>query len=311
VRLRRSCLAVPGSSPRMLEKARTLEPDQVFIDLEDAVAPEEKNDETRHRVVEALRGEWRARTRGVRINGVATRWCWRDVVEVVRGAGEHLDFLMIPKVHDASHVHFVDHLLTQLELELGLTPGRIGLELQIESAHGAVKIHEIAAASPRAETLIFGPGDYAADLGIPQLTVGAIERDYPGDQWHYIVSRIVNAARARGLQAIDGPYAQIRDIPGLLEVAQRSRLLGMDGKWALHPDQIAPLNELYRPSQAQLDRAHAIVEAYRVATERDRRGALMFGGEMIDEATRKMAEQVVARGQAAGMEPTPAAGTPS
>ena len=132
---------------------------------------------------------------------------------------------MIPKVHDASHVHFVDHLLTQLELELGLPPGRIGLELQIESAHGAVKIHEIAAASPRAETLIFGPGDYAADLGIPQLTVGAIERDYPGDQWHYIVSRIVNAARARGLQAIDGPYAQIRDPTGW------SRSHGARGCW--------------------------------------------------------------------------------
>jgi citrate lyase subunit beta/citryl-CoA lyase len=304
MQLRRSCLAVPGSSPRMLEKARTLQADQVFLDLEDAVAPDEKNDETRHRVAEALRGEWAAKTKVVRINGVATRWCWRDIVEVVRGAREHLDCLMIPKVHDASHVHFVDHLLTQLELELDLEPGRIGLELQIESGHGCVKIEEIAAASPRAQTLIFGPGDYAANLGIPQLTVGAIEEGYPGDQWHYVCARIVNTARAYGLQAIDGPYAQVRDPAGLAEVARRSRLLGMDGKWALHPDQIEVLNETYRPSQEQFELAIAILDAYRVATEQDRRGAVMFRGEMIDEASRKMAEQVEAAGRAAGLQPS-------
>ncbi len=306
MRLRRSCLAVPGSNARMLEKARSLPADQVFLDLEDAVAPDEKNDATRRQVAEALRGEWRAATKAVRINGVATGWCWRDVVEVVSGAREHLDCIMVPKVHDASHVHFVDHLLTQLELDLDLEPGGIGLELQIESGHGCVKMEEIAAASPRAQTLIFGPGDYAANLGIPQLTVGAIERGYPGDQWHYVCARIVNTARAYGLQAIDGPYAQIRDAEGFAEVARRSRLLGMDGKWALHPDQIEPLNEIYRPSQEQFDLAVAMLAAYRVATQEERKGAVLFRGEMIDEASRKMAEQVEAAGRAAGLRPTAA-----
>jgi citrate lyase subunit beta/citryl-CoA lyase len=294
----------------MLEKARTLPADQVFLDLEDAVAPLEKNDETRQNIVEALALHWTARTKVVRVNGVATRWCWRDVTYVVAGAGAHLDCIMIPKVHDASHVHFVDHLLTELELDLGLESGRIGLELQIETGHGAVKMEEIAAASPRSEALIFGPGDYAANLGVPQLTVGAIEAGYPGDQWHYINARIVNTARAYGLQAIDGPYAAIRDLDGFAEVARRSRLLGMDGKWALHPGQIELLNEIYSPSQEQFDLACAILDAYRVATEEDHKGAVMFNGEMIDEASRKMALQVAAAGRAAGMAPTAKAGSP-
>ena len=306
MRLRRSCLAVPGSNPKMLAKARSLPTDQVFLDLEDAVAPNEKTDATRQNIVDALRHDWVAKTRAVRINGVTTRWCWRDITYVVEGAGAALDCIMIPKVHDASHVHFVDHLLTQLELDLGLEQGRIGLELQIETGHGCVKMEEIAAASRRAETLIFGPGDYAANLGIPQLTVGQIERDYPGDQWHYINARIVNTARAYGLQAIDGPYAQIRDAEGFAEVARRSRLLGMDGKWALHPDQIPVLNAIYSPAQEQFDLAVRILEAYRVATDEEGKGAVMFNGEMIDEASRKMALQVEAAGRAAGMTPTAA-----
>ncbi len=308
MRLRRSCLAVPGSSPKMLGKARTLPADQVFLDLEDAVAPSEKTDGTRQQIVDALRGDWVAPTRVVRVNGVATRWCYADISYVVRGAGADLDCIMIPKVHDASHVHFVDHLLTQLELDLELEVGRIGLELQIETGHGCLKMEEIAAASKRAETLIFGPGDYAANLGVPQLTVGAIDTAYPGDQWHYINARIVNTARAYGLQAIDGPYAAIRDLDGFAEVARRSRLLGMDGKWALHPDQIALVNEIYSPDQKQFDLACAILEAYRVATEEEGLGAVMFNGEMIDEASRKMAIQVEASGRAAGMQPTSATG---
>ena len=290
----------------MLAKARTLPADQVFLDLEDAVAESEKTDATRQNIVDALKEQWTARTKVVRINGVATRWCWRDITYVVEGAGVDLDCIMIPKVHDASHVHFVAHLLTQLELDLGLEVGRIGLELQIETGHGTVKMEEIAAASARAETIIFGPGDYAANLGIPQLTVGAIERDYPGDQWHYINARIVNTARAYGLQAIDGPFAAIRDLDGMREVARRSRLLGMDGKWALHPDQITIANEVYSPEQKQFDLAVAILAAYRVATDEEGRGAVMFNGEMIDEASRKMALQVEAAGRAAGMSPTPA-----
>ena len=253
MRLRRSCLAVPGSSPRMLEKARSLPADQVFLDLEDAVAPAEKTDWTRRRVAEALHGEWAARTKVVRVNGVATGWCHRDVIEIVRGAREHLDCIMVPKVHDASHVHFVDHLLTGLESTWPSSPVASAWSCRSRPGTAPAKIEEIAAASPRAETLIFGPGDYAADLGVPQLTVGAVERDYPGDQWHYVCARIVNTARAYGLQAIHGPYAQVHDPEGLAEVARRSRLLGMDGKWALHPDQVAILNDVYRPAQAQVD----------------------------------------------------------
>ena len=301
MRLRRSCLAVPGSSEKMLAKAATLPADMVFCDLEDAVAPLEKNDETRARVVAALTaGPWLAPTRAVRVNDVSTPWCFRDIVAIVSGAGEQLDCIVLPKVTGADQVAFAHHLLSQLELELGLTR-RIGLEVQIEDARGAERIAEIADASDRIETIIFGPGDYAASLGIPSISVGEIDPVYPADQWHYVLCRIVIAARARGLQAIDGPYAAIRDLAGFRETATRSRSLGCDGKWVLHPDQIAIANEVYAPSVEAFARASALLEAYRKATSDDRRGAVMWEGEMIDEASRKMAESVVARGEAAGL----------
>ena len=290
----------------MLEKARTLAADEIFFDLEDAVAPTEKNDKTRQNVVDALcRDGWTAKTRVVRINGVDTQWSWRDITYIVSRAGAQLDCVMIPKVHDASHVHFVDRLLHQLELEHHLEPGRIGLELQIETGRGAVKIEEIASASPRAEALIFGPGDYAANLGIPQLSVGALEENYPGDQWHYICSRIVTTARAYGLQAIDGPYAQIKNPDGLIEVARRARLLGMDGKWAIHPDQIEIVNKMFSPTQKQFDYAIELLDVYRNATDVEARGAVMWRGEMIDEANRKMAAAIEVAGVAAGLKPSP------
>ena len=301
MRLRRSCLAVPGSSEKMLAKAATLPADMVFCDLEDAVAPLEKNDATRAKVVAALTSQpWHAATRVVRVNDVSTPWCFRDIVAIVAGAGEALDCIMLPKVTDADQVGFAHHLLTQLELELGLTR-RIGLEVQIEDARGAERIAEIADASDRIETLIFGPGDYAAALGIPSISVGEIDPDYPADQWHYILCRIVIAARARGLQAIDGPYSAIRDLDGYRETATRSRSLGCDGKWVLHPDQIAIANEVYAPSAEAFERASALLDAYRRATGEERRGAVVWEGEMIDEASRKMAEAVVARGEAAGL----------
>ena len=285
----------------MLAKAATLPADMVFCDLEDAVAPLEKNDETRARVVAALTaGPWLAPTRAVRVNDVSTPWCFRDIVAIVSGAGEQLDCIVLPKVTGADQVAFAHHLLSQLELELGLTR-RIGLEVQIEDARGAERIAEIADASDRIETIIFGPGDYAASLGIPSISVGEIDPVYPADQWHYVLCRIVIAARARGLQAIDGPYAAIRDLAGFRETATRSRSLGCDGKWVLHPDQIAIANEVYAPSVEAFARASALLEAYRKATSDDRRGAVMWEGEMIDEASRKMVESVVARGEAAGL----------
>lgn len=300
-RLRRSCLSVPGSSAKMLAKAPTLPADEVFLDLEDSVALPEKNDKTRQNVVQTLLAEpWLARTRVVRINGVKTRWWVRDLVYVVERAGQVLDCIMLPKVESPSHVHAVDHVLSQLEAELGIDRP-IGIEVQIESPRGLVEIEQIATASPRVETLIFGPGDFAASMGIPQLSVGAIDADYPADQWHYVLFRVVVTARAFGLQAIDGPYAQIRDLDGFEEVARRSRHLGFDGKWALHPDQIEPCNRIYSPTEVEYDRAERILDAL-VQAEGGRLGAVMFEGEMIDEASRKMAEQVAARGRAAGLD---------
>jgi len=284
----------------MLDKAATLRADQVFLDLEDAVAPELKNDATRQLVISALRKDWVASTRVVRVNAVGTPWCLDDLLQVVRGAGTELDCIMVPKVESAAQIHFVAQVLEQLELQGGF--GRaIGIEVQIESPRGLVEIERIAGASPRIETLIFGPGDYAAAAGMPQLTVGAIDGSYQGDLWHYVLSRIVTTARAFGLQAIDGPYAAIHDVDGFREVAHRSRVLGFDGKWALHPDQIGVCNETYAPTQEEFDRAERMVDAYRTATNEHRRGAVVFEGEMIDEASRKMALAVAERGRAAGL----------
>jgi citrate lyase subunit beta/citryl-CoA lyase len=284
-----------------MAKALELPADEVFIDLEDAVAPERKTDGTREQVVAALRsGGWRAATRVVRINGVTTPWCLDDLLKVAGEAGEALHCVMVPKVESASQIHFVATVLEQLERKLGLQQS-IGIEVQIESPRGLVEVERIAAASPRVETLIFGPGDFAAAAGIPQLSVGAIEPDYPGDQWHYALSRIATTARAFGLQAIDGPYTAIRDLSGFREVARRSRLLGFDGKWAVHPDQLAICNETYVPTQEELERAHRILDAYESAVSGHGRGAALFESEMIDEASRKMAMAIVERARAAGM----------
>ena len=206
-RLRRACLAVPGSNEKMLAKAATLEVDAVFLDLEDAVAPLEKTDHTRQRVADALREQsWKAKTKAVRVNAVSTPWCHRDVIHVVLHAGDALDCIMLPKVESPADVNFADRLLSQLEATTDRqTP--VALEVQIESPLGLMNVEAIARSSPRIETLIFGPGDFAASTGMPQLTVGAVDADYGGDQWHYVLWRILIAARANGLQAIDGPYA--------------------------------------------------------------------------------------------------------
>jgi citrate lyase subunit beta/citryl-CoA lyase len=236
----------------------------------------------------------------VRVNGVHTPWCLDDLLVVIGEGGEHLHCVMVPKVESAADVHFVVGVLDQLERKHHRDHA-IGLEVQIESPRGLIAIEEIAGASPRVETLIFGPGDYAAAAGMPQLSVGAVAPDDPGDHWHYVLARIVTTARAFGLQAIDGPYAAIRDPEGFAEVAGRSRLLGFDGKWALHPDQIAVCNEIYAPTRAEFDRAESILTAYQFAHAEESRGAATFEGEMIDEATRKMALAIVERGVAVGM----------
>lgn len=291
----------------MLGKAPTLPADQVFLDLEDAVAPEAK-EEARDNIVQALReGDWQDKTRVVRVNDCTTRWTYRDVITVVEGAGDSLDCIMIPKVQDAGQVAFVDHLITQVEMVKGWEVGRIGLEVQIENAQGLVNAEAILEASPRTETFIFGPGDMAAALRMPSLTVGGIQPDYPGDHWHWVLFTILVYARNAGVQAIDGPYAKIRDTDGYRSAAMRSRALGFDGKWALHPAQVDVANEVYGVRQVDYEKAVDITEAYGVATGTERLGAVMFGQEMIDEATRKLAAVTVQMGERQGVayRPTP------
>ena len=304
MRARRSCLAVPGSNPKFHAKADQSTADQIFLDLEDSVAPGAKV-AARAQVVEALRTyRFAGKVRAVRVNACDTKWCFDDIIAVVEGAGDRLDCLVIPKVEDVDHVHFVAHLLNQLEWKHGLER-RIGLELQIESARGMENINAIAGASDRAEALIFGPGDFSASLRLPELTVGRLQPDYPGDFWHYFLARVVVAARANGLQPIDGPYAQVRDTEGLRTFAQRAAMLGFDGKWALNPAQVDVLNEVFSPRQEDYDKAVAILDAYQNATDVEQTGAVMLGEEMIDEASRKMAAVVAERGKAFGMTARP------
>src|SRR6266487_3406789 len=249
-RARRSCLAVPGSSLKMLGKAQGLPADQVFLDLEDAVAPLAKPD-ARKNIVAALNdGDWGGKIRVVRVNDLTTEWTYRDVIEVVEGAGANLDCIMLPKVQTAEQVHWLDLLLTQIERTVGLPVGRIGIEAQIENAKGLVNVDAIAAASPRVETIIFGPADFMASINMKSLVVGALIPEYPADPYHYILMRILMAARTHDLQAIDGPFLQIRDVDAFREVARRSAALGFDGKWVLHPGQLDAANEVYSPSQA-------------------------------------------------------------
>jgi citrate lyase subunit beta/citryl-CoA lyase len=304
LRSRRSCLAVPGSSPKMLDKAQGLPTDQVFLDLEDSVAPLAKV-EARKNVVAALNdGEWAGKTRVVRVNDWTTTWTYADVIEVVEGAGAQLDCLMLPKVQTAEHVVALDLLLTQIERSTGLEQGRIGIEAQIENALGLVNVDAIAQASPRVETIIFGPADFMASINMRSLVVGEQPSGYDvGDAYHYILMRILMAARA-----IDGPYLQIRDVDGFRRVAARSAALGYDGKWVLHPSQIEVANEVYSPSQDDYDHAELILDAYDWYTSDagGRRGAAMLGDEMIDEASRKMALVIAAKGRAAGLTRTSA-----
>lgn len=307
MRSRRSNLAVPGSSPKMLDKARGLPADQVFMDIEDAVAPLAKP-EARKNIVAALNeGGYDGKVRAVRVNDWTTQWTYADVVEVVEGAGPNLDCIMLPKVQTAEQVVALDLLLTQIEKANGFEMGRIGIEAQIENAMGLTNVDAIAAASPRVETIIFGPADFMASINMKSLVVGEQPPGYDvGDAYHYILMRILMAARAYDKQAIDGPYLQIKDIDGYRRVAGRSAALGFDGKWVLHPGQIDAANEIYSPRQEDYDKAELILDAYDYATSAQggAKGAVMLGDEMIDEASRKMALVVSAKGRAAGMQRT-------
>src|ERR671913_689050 len=304
LRSRRSCLAVPGSSTKMLDKAQGLPADQVFLDLEDAVAPDAKKG-ARKNVVDALvTGDWAGKTRVVRVNDLTTHWTYRDVVTVVEGAGAQLDCVMLPKVRSAAQVAWLDLTLTQIEKTMGYEVGRIGIEAQIENAAGLIAVDEIAFASERIETIIFGPADFMAPLNMRSLVVGEQPTGYDvGDAYHYVLMRILMAARSRGAQAIDGPYLQIRDLDGFRRVAGRAAALGYDGKWVLHPGQIDAANETFSPSQEDYDHAENILDAYEWFTSEagGAKGSAMLGDEMIDEASRKMALVIAGKGRAAGM----------
>ena len=301
---RRTVLAVPGSSDRFIAKARGLAVDALFLDLEDAVAPAVKV-ESRGRIVRALNeGAFRAPVVTVRVNDWTTPWTHADVIEVVTGAGGRIDALVLPKVAAASHVQALDLLLTQVEQAAGLPVGRIGIEAQIEDAIGLLHVAEIAAASPRLVSLVYGPGDFMASLGMGGLNVGSQPEGYPADAFHHVLMTILVAARAHGLQAIDGPFVGIRDLEGFRRSARASAALGYDGKWVLHPDQVAAGNEIFAPSAQTFARAERIMIAYRAAAQAagGATGAIVVDDEMVDEAGVKLAAAIVARGRAAGLE---------
>lgn len=292
----------------MIEKAKSLPADEVFLDLEDAVAPDAKA-QARGAVAAALAEPgWSGQLRGVRVNDWTTPWTHADLIEVVSAVASapdaSLDIVVLPKVADVSHIQALDLLLSQLETTHGLPVGGIGIEAQIENAQGLTNIDAIAGA-PRVQALVLGPADMAASLNMRTLEVGEQPEGYDvGDAHHHVLMRILVAARTHGVLAIDGPYLKIRDVDGFRRVAGRSAALGYDGKWVLHPDQIDAGNEIFSPRQKDYDHAELILEAYEWHTSRagGARGAVMLGDEMIDEASRKMALVIAGKGRAAGME---------
>ena len=286
----------------MLGKGPSLGADMVFLDLEDSVSPLEKV-AARAKVVNAIRSQdWGETVLCVRVNAWDTEWTVYDILEVVGNAGPRLEEIMLPKVQSAAEVVAMDLLLTQVEKAAGLPQGHIGIEAQIETTRGLINVEEICAASSRLETIIFGPADFAASMEMPVLTGGVQIPEYPGDHFHYVFSKILMAGRANGLQVIDGPFLKIRDHDAFRDYTNRTKVLGYDGKWALHPEQVTILNEVFTPTQEQFDKAFDILDAYKQATtEGERKGAVMFGDEMIDEASRKMAIKFVSRGERAGM----------
>jgi citrate lyase subunit beta/citryl-CoA lyase len=291
-RQRRVQLAVPGSSEKMIRKAAESAADHVFLDLEDAVAPNAKL-AARGQVIEALKGlDWGTKTRCVRINDLRTRYAYGDIIEVLRGAGEHIDTFMIPKATDARDIWFVETLLEQLEADLGLTR-RIGIEALIEEVQGLQNVERIAAASPRLEALILGVGDYSASQKMdPRAVNGAT--GYPGDLWHYARFRMVIAARANGLDPIDGPFPDFRNPEGYREECRRGLIIGCAGKWALHPAQIPIALEVFTPLPEQIAHARKMIAAYRQAEEQGL-GAIQVDGEMIDAASIRILRNVLER----------------
>ncbi len=292
-RLQRSELAVPGSQPSMVRKALEGDADYVFLDLEDAVAPNDKEQARKNVVAALLEHDWgeHGKTISVRVNGIDTHYFYRDVVDVVEQAGHRLDTLLVPKVGTPGDVYLTDALLTQIEAARGIED-RIGIEVLIETALGLVNVEAIAQASRRLEAMHFGVADFAASVRARTVNIGGLNPDYPGDQWHAALCRMVTACRAYGLRPLDGPYGDFKDPDGYRAAAQRAAALGCEGKWAIHPSQIPLANDVFTPPEAEVERARRILGALAEAAENGR-GAAQLDGRMIDAASARMAQNIV------------------
>ena len=309
-RLNRSELAVPGSQPQMFEKAAQSKADVVFLDLEDAVAPDDKV-QARKNIIQAIGDiDWGTKSLSVRINGLDTHFMYRDVVDILEQASDRLDLIMIPKVGTASDVYAVDMLCTQVETARGRKK-RVGFELIIETALGMQNVDKIAAASKRNESLHFGVADYAASTRARTTTIGGANADYAvlteplddgsrsvhwGDMWHYAIARVVVASRANGLRPVDGPFGNFSDPDAFKAAGMRAAVLGCEGKWAIHPSQISLANEVMTPSEVEVTRARRILEAMKQA-EQQGKGAVSLDGRLIDYASIRQAEVLVSKAE--------------
>jgi citrate lyase subunit beta/citryl-CoA lyase len=297
-RLQRSELAVPGSNTTYIDKAADSAADFVFLDLEDAVAPPDK-EQARRNVIEALRDiDWagKGKTVSVRINGLDTHYCYRDVIDVMERAGDRLHTILVPKVGVPADLYCVETLVAQVEQAKGYQH-QVGIEALIETALGMANVEAIAAAPGRLEALHFGVADYAASNRARTVSIGGLNPNYPGDQWHFALSRMIVACRAYGLRPIDGPFGDYSDPDGFRASARRAAALGCEGKWAIHPSQIQLANEVFSPPEAEVDRARRIIDALRQA-EAQGKGAASVDGKMIDAASERMAQTVIAMDQA-------------
>lgn len=299
MRLRRSELSTPASNPRMIEKAAASNADLVFLDLEDSVSPTEKVS-ARDRAITALKTlDWGKKTRGVRVNDLESEYAYQDIISIVEEAGEYLDILILPKVKAARDVWWVDLLLTQIEKRLK-RERHIGLEVLIEEVEALIAVEEIARSSPRLEALIFGPADYSASQGMDSKVIEGNLGSYPGDPWHYARNKIVIAARAAGIDAIDGAYPDFRNSEGYRRECTYSHVLGFAGKWAIHPGQIEIANTLYAPTQEEIDYARKLDAAYTEALAKGI-GAVAIDGKMIDVAIIRSVRNVIQKADLIGL----------
>ena len=302
MRVSRSVLAVPASKWKMVERGSLSKADLFFLDLEDAVAPDSKSD-ARKNVVRAVKElDWQGRPTLYRMNSLDTPYFYRDVIEVVEEAGDRLDLILVPKVERPEDLAALDTLLRSVELNTGLEKNKVKLEAQIETALGLTNIDAIARATPRLEALHFGPGDYAASIRMPQISIGTMDEwdeAYPGHRFHYAMHRIVVAVRANALRAIDGPVADYRDKEGLRKSCLRARSLGFDGKWCIHPEQVEIVNEVFSPAEGEIEWAKKVVSAYEEANAAGS-GAISVNGQMIDAASIKMAQNTLDLAEGAG-----------